>query len=173
MSVGGPMSTSKSENRTFLYEYPFSVILFDLFIMMFPSCFVAIGLFLMTANLDFSETPNAWNEAVNAQIFFGAAFFLIGLIFIWSIVRLWFYRKRFYIKILDDSIEYQWIEGKKKTFLFSQIEDYLTSEGVLTLRHNDPFSSLSVQLYYMSRTNREVLLELIEAKCGFPPSRRD
>lgn len=168
------MSTSNSEIRIFRYdEDTVPEILLNLFILMFPSCFVAIGLLLMTANLDFSETPNVLNEMLNAQTFFGAAFFLIGFVFIWSIVRLWFYRKRFYIKILNDSIEYQWIEGKKKTILISEIEDYWTSEGVLTLSHNDPWSGLSVQLYFMSRANREVLLELIEAKCGFPPSLRD
>jgi|GEM_PF-4142013 len=102
----------------------------------------------------------------------GLAISLLALIGLWYMpVRLWVYRGKFYIKILDESLEYQWIEGKKKAFLFSEIEEYWTDEGVLTLSHNAPFSGLSVELYYMSRANREVLLELIEAKCGFPPSR--
>jgi hypothetical protein len=54
----------------------------------------------------------------------GLAISLLALTGLWYMpVRLLAYRGRFYIKILDESLEYQWIEGKKKTLLFSEIEE--------------------------------------------------
>lgn len=143
----------------------------DLMLASVPLSVVALGGIMMYVG---SPSSSSKPEDEDGLFRLGLSICLLALIGLWYMpVRLLVYQGRFYIKILDESIEYQWIEGNKKTILFSQIENYWTYEGVLTLSHKEPWSSMSVQLYYMSRANREVLLGMIEQKCGFPPGCRN
>lgn len=143
----------------------------DLMLASVPLSVVALGGIMMYVG---SPSGSSKPEDADGLFWLGLAICLLALIGLWYMpVRLWAYRGRFWIKILDESLEYQWIEGKKKAILFREIENYWTTEGVLVLLHKEPWSGMSVQLFYMSRANREVLLGMIEQKCGFPPSCRN
>jgi hypothetical protein len=165
MSEPEPQAVFVADTPTFVDH------MFDLMLASIPLSAFSLGVIMMYVG---SPSSSSKPEDEDGLFRLGLSICLLALIGLWYMpVRLLVYQGRFYIKILDESIEYQWIEGKKKTILFSEIADYFTSEGILQLQHKEPWSGMGVQLYYMSHANREVLLGMIEQRCGFPPSCRN